>query len=343
MSDIYHNKLQAIADVVGISSDDVLACLSEDVSAEKHQSFAENGIYQKIAETVTVKNEGIHLCLIHEHKTLPYTLSPRADYVGELFHSIHQEVTKYGYTATYRCNNLFLANEAYYANLFKKYRGAGVVYIVPHGIAEIAWICRQFKMPLLLFDYHMDQRIQEFYTVSLDNRSAMQRMTKMLIDMGHRRIAHITGALNQLSARERLAGYQLALRQAGITYNPELVIQGNWEQERAEEEVSYLLRHKQAPTAIACANDISAFGVYNAVQKLGLKIPDDISVTGFDNIRLSQTCNPPLTTVHQPLAQIGKYSAKTIVQILQGQHADRHQFYNNLAIIKRESIAPPCR
>src|SRR5579859_1143454 len=139
-----------------------------------------------------------------------------------------------------------------------------------------------------------------------------------LLHLGHRRIAHIQGPMKYLCARERYQGYCQALEEAGLLPDPELVLEGNF-QEVGGQEAAYKLFSlslDRRPTAIFAGNDLMAYGVINAAEEYGLHIPRDIALIGFDDISTAIRVRPALTTVRQPFAEMGQQGIKLLLSSL---------------------------
>jgi LacI family transcriptional regulator len=161
-----------------------------------------------------------------------------------------------------------------------------------------------------------------------------------LIGLGHCRIAHITGRLELVSANQRLQAYKDALTAAGICIDETLIEFGDYSTENAALCAERLLSQNNRPTAIFAANDMAAMGVYQAAHKAGLKIPDDLSVVGFDNLRESSLLAPALTTVDQFLEDMGTIATDMIVKLVNGEELDSMLHMIQTQLILRESCAP---
>jgi LacI family transcriptional regulator len=165
--------------------------------------------------------------------------------------------------------------------------------------------------------------------------------TRTLIDAGHRRIGFINGA-SGYAAKERLKGYRQALRENGIRYDPSLVRQGNYQSDGGHDQAYALLNRDDAPTALFCANDRMAVGAYYAVMQLGLSIPRDVSVVGYDNqIELAAYASPPLTTIQLPHYEMGYTAARYLLEGApsNGQAGTVHQI--ECPAVLRDSVGPP--
>jgi len=163
-----------------------------------------------------------------------------------------------------------------------------------------------------------------------------------LLTLGHRRIAVITGPTERLCARARLDGTRAALEAAGVPLDERLVRNGPWF--AFEDGLNHgreLLRLTDRPTAILCGNDLQAFGVYEAARQLGMRVPADVSVVGFDDISPTGWCGPPMTTVRQPLTEMGATAATLVLAIATGQPLTQTRVELATTLIVRDSTAPP--
>lgn len=178
-------------------------------------------------------------------------------------------------------------------------------------------------------------------TVGFDNRDAARQMAERVLAHGHRRIAMIAGvtAWNDRAAL-RVAGVRDALAAAGLTLAPPLLVEATYEPDAAGDAARALLALPDRPTAILCGNDVQAAGAMRAVRELGLAIPHDLSVTGFDDIELASLLAPPLTTVHVPHRRMGQ-AAATLLLAMRGGLEPGRSVAIGTKIIERGSLAPP--
>lgn len=165
--------------------------------------------------------------------------------------------------------------------------------------------------------------------------------TNALLEAGHRRIAHITGELWMDAARDRLRGYREALATADVPYDPDLVVEGNWLPSAGYEATRALMSLSNPPTAIFASNDRMAVGVYEALKELGLRIPDDVSVIGYDDDEVARHLSPQLTTLVLPHRNMGRWAVeKALTQ--DHDHRDKHHIVKfECPLIERASIGPP--
>jgi LacI family transcriptional regulator len=169
-----------------------------------------------------------------------------------------------------------------------------------------------FRLPLVLVDcFTRDTSVR---SVVPDEVNGGFSATKLLLEKGHRRIAIIDADQKYPAAAGRLQGYRKALKQFRVRIEPELVRTGGWWQDDGYEHALALLQLKQIPTAIFCASDRIAMGVYDALKEKGLRIPEDVSVVGFDNQELlAAHCRPPLTTVRIPYFEMGSWAVDQLM------------------------------
>lgn len=180
-------------------------------------------------------------------------------------------------------------------------------------------------------------------SVGAGNWSGGLLATRHLLDLGHRRIAVVTGPANVLSARARLDGYRAALDAAGIPVDPDLVREGDFHIEDGLVHAGELLRLPDPPTAFFACNDLQALGVYQAAHEAGLRIPQDVSVVGFDDLPPAQWAIPPLTTIRQPLADMAAAAATMVVTLAQDEPLPHHRLELATDLVIRASTAPPKR
>ncbi len=158
-------------------------------------------------------------------------------------------------------------------------------------------------------------------SIKLDQRRGGYLATQHLLALGHTRIAHITGVMNRPDSSERYQGYLDAHREAGVTPDPELVVTGDFTDVQGVAAMNVLLGLGKPFTAVFCANDESALGARLALYQHGLQVPQDVSLVGFDDLPTSSFMTPPLTTVHQPVFEMGLYAAHTLLNMM-GYPAD---------------------
>ena len=175
-------------------------------------------------------------------------------------------------------------------------------------------------------------------SVFMDDAQAADDMTTHLINAGHRRIGFIKGHPNHKGSEDRLAGYRRALDRAGIAFDPVLVCDGEFDFDSGVRGASRLLDLPQPPTAIFASNDDMAAGVLAVAHDRNIDLPGELSVAGFDDTTLARTVWPPLTTIHQPMAELAQTAAEILIE---GGDITHRRLPHQL--IERASVAPPHR
>ncbi|MBD2820370.1 DNA-binding transcriptional regulator CytR [Xenorhabdus sp. 42] len=181
----------------------------------------------------------------------------------------------------------------------------------------------------------------ELPTVHIDNLTCAFNATHHLQKLGHTRIACITGPENMPLCHYRLQGYIQALRRTGEDIRKEYIIRGDFTHESGAKLAETLLTLPTPPTAIFCHSDVMAMGAMWQAKKMGLKLPEDLSVVGFDNLDLVQYCDPALTTVAQPRYEIGHHSMLLLLEQLQGRLVSKGSRLLDAELIIRESSCSP--
>lgn len=178
-------------------------------------------------------------------------------------------------------------------------------------------------------------------TVDSDNLGGARTATEHLIGLGHTRIGYLGGRSDLESARLRELGFFEAMEAAGLKPDPSLVLEGGYRPDRSDRPTHDLLERPDRPTAVFAANDLSAIHVIQVAQELGLRVPEDLSVIGFDNIPEAAASNPPLTTIAQSLHEMGAEALRMVIAMLEsGTTAGKHTRLPT-RLVERASTAPP--
>ncbi len=182
-------------------------------------------------------------------------------------------------------------------------------------------------------------RDERSHSVSLDETNAGRMATQYLLSMGHRRIALITGPLEEDCSQDRQAGYQQALQEAGVDFDPTLVMEGDWSATSGHQAVECLLEDGADFSAIFAQNDRIAVGAIRALREAGLRVPEQVSVVGFDDMPLASYFDPPLTTVRQDIFYIGSEAARLLIQAIEQPGRQTQHVHLPVELIERGSTA----
>ncbi|WP_322799176.1 LacI family DNA-binding transcriptional regulator [Thermoflexus sp.] len=194
------------------------------------------------------------------------------------------------------------------------------------------------RIPIVLINSH--QTGPYVYSVATDNVHGGYLATRYLIDLGHRAIAYIGNRRGGRSNQDRYRGYRQALREVGLSPRPEWVVKGDGRVGAGEAAMRRLLEVSPRPTAVFCYNDLTAIGALRAAVQAGIRVPEDLSIIGFDGLEEGSYVFPALTTVAQPRQQLGRLAAEMLLEILNGRPSPRRILLQG-TLLERASCGPP--
>ncbi len=194
-------------------------------------------------------------------------------------------------------------------------------------------------VPIVAIDPHTGPA--DLPTVESDSFGGAREAVRYLVGLGHTRIGFVAGRPDLRSSIAREAGYKSALADAGIAFDPALTGVGRYEQASVREAALELLAGPQRPTAVFAANDISAIAVIAVAHELGLRVPEDISIVGFDDVPEATRTSPALSTVRQPMQRLGSEAARLLVGLMAGEQPETTHLRLPTRFIPRETTAPP--
>lgn len=227
-----------------------------------------------------------------------------------------------------------------YLELARRSGASGIVLINTHAGDEALRDLAEAGFPTVSMDYLEDIGVDQVY---VDNEGASARAVAHLVGLGHRRIALIAHAAPVFStSRMRLAGYRDALTQAGIPYDQSIVRHADFSEQSGFDEMRWLLDNAPEVTAVFAGNDVVAYGAMQAILQEGLRIPEDVSLVGFDDDYMSRFLNPPLTTMALPAAGHGAAAVDALIERIRGTRQPppvRHVLTSSIAV--RGTTAAP--
>ena len=177
----------------------------------------------------------------------------------------------------------------------------------------------------------------ELPRIVIDNQLAANEMTEHLINRGHKEVAFINGPEDSALCQARFEGYKQALADAGLTFNPLLLKHGDFSMESGYLCGKELLQTETKPSALFCANDEMAIGAMHAIRDMGLTVPEDVAIAGFDDINIARFSYPPLTTIRQPRREIGARAMEVLLQRLDGQGSTSPLVLPHELVIRKSS------
>ncbi|MEU4835130.1 substrate-binding domain-containing protein [Streptosporangium sp. NPDC023615] len=269
-----------------------------------------------------------------------HELEPASGYAMEIISGVEQVTRRHRLSLVLsQLQGRQVADPAWFEGLLHR-RPSGVIAVFSGFTAAQLEQLRKREIPVVLVD-PTGEPSHEVPSVGAGNWSGGLTATRHLLELGHRRIAIVAGPTHLLSARARLDGYRAAMDQAGVPVDPRLVRGASFVFEDGIEHALALLALPDPPTAIFGSNDGLAMGIYQAVARTGLRVPDDVSVMGFDDLTPAQWVNPPLTTVRQPLRDMGMAGASMAVSLAMGESLPQNRLILSTELVVRGSTAAP--
>ena len=270
-------------------------------------------------------------------RTIGLVVTTVADpFTSEVVTGIEQTANDHGYCVFLADSNADPDRERKIVQSFAEQRVDGIIVTSSRVGALYLPLLSEMMVPIVLVN---DQHPGAFvHSVMICNQEGSRAVTEHLVGLGHRRIAYIGDQFGYQSDTERFAGYREALNAAAIPFLPELVVRGDGKPEAAMRAMDELLALKDPPTAVCCYNDMSALGAMRSIHMLGLRVPEDISIAGFDDLFVASYTQPPLTTVRQPMRRMGQLAMENLIKLMSGQESVV-RIKINAELIVRESTA----
>lgn len=260
-----------------------------------------------------------------------------SEYIGAIVRGIDSHIAEVDYDLMVYTTYNREEKEATYAKMMMHGMADGVILVVPrkgHLYLE-QFYSRNF--PHIIVDEAV--KTPRSSAVCVDNYQATLNATRHLIELGHRDIAMIAGEKGVATSKKRLSGFNDALKKAGLS--PNAIVYGNYSQQSGFNAAEQIFQSPQRPTAIMSANDVMAFGVMEAARHRKINIPNDISLIGFDDVSQSKIVHPALTTVRQPLEEMGKKAAESLLLHISAQDTSIQRTLLPTELIVRASTAAP--
>lgn len=212
----------------------------------------------------------------------------------------------------------------------------GLIFLAGAMNEELIQALNTFHKPVVVIGSDIDS--DTIPVIEIDNKKAAYDATTYLVSIGHKNIAMIRGPLSdRYAGRERFVGYQEALMEKGL-YQTDLVVEGKYSFDHGYQAMKRLLTLKPLPTAVFCANDLMAIGAMKCVFDEGLRVPNDISLVGFDDVEIARMYNPTLTTIHQPFEEKGLQAIERLIDMIKQQNDNIEPPVAELVILPHELV-----
>lgn len=237
-------------------------------------------------------------------------------FYGGALRGIEDTLTAAGYSPLFVSGQWSAAHEARCIDTLRGRRVDGII-VLTGRLSDAALAATARELPVVVTGRSL--RAPGLVALDFDNFQGARLATQHLLALGHRRIGFICGDLKHPDGKERLRGHRSALADAGIRAEPALELPGNFTEASGLAAAERLIDSGEAFTALFASNDQMAFGAALALHRRRLRVPDDVSLVGFDDVAGSVYCVPPLTTVHHPVLELGELAARAMLQLLAGE------------------------
>ena len=262
-------------------------------------------------------------------------------FIADVISGVEEAANDHGYSVFLANSNADPDREVKVVHSFHERRVDGILVTASRVGALYVPLLSQLKVPIVLINnQHPDETDEFVYSVTIDNIKASTAVMRHLIGLGHKRIAYIGDRGGFQSDIERLAGYRQALAFADYPFLPRLVVHGDGKPEGGGQAMKELLTLQDPPTAVFCYNDMSALGALRTLHRHRIRVPEDLSLVGFDDLAIASYTSPLLTTVSQPKQQMGRMAMEMMIKLL-SRIASKTNIKVEGELIIRESTAPP--
>lgn len=306
--------LQQVADAAGVSAATVsrilngTATVSDDKRAAVDDAIARLGFVPDPVARGLAGGRTLSIGVVTQAIDSPF--------YGAALRGIEDTLTHAGYSPLFVSGQWSAAHEAHCIDALRSRRVDGLILLTGRlGDAALAACARE--LPVVVTGRKL--KAPNLYALDFDNFAGARLATHHLLTLGHRRIACIAGDQRHADGKDRLRGYRSALEAAGVEYQPALVMPGDFTEASGMAAVERLIDGREPFTAIFASNDQMALGAGLALYRRRLRVPEDVSLVGFDDLANSVYALPPLTTVHHPAMELGQLAAQAMLQLLGGQ------------------------
>lgn len=329
--------MKDVAQLAGVSTATVSRAL---MNPEKVSPTTRKRVEDAVLESGYSPNSLARNLRRNESKTIVTIVPDICDpYFAEIIRGIEDAAVEHGYLVLLGDSGQQKRRENSFVNLVFTKQADGMLLLgtdLPFDVSK----SEQKNLPPMVMACEYAPEL-ELPTVHIDNLTSAFEVVNYLSQMGHKKIAEISGPENAALCHFRHQGYLQALRRANVTMNPSYQIFGDFSFEAGAKAVRQLHNLPIPPTAVFCHNDMMAIGAIHEAKRLGWRVPQDLSVVGFDDIKFAQYCDPPLTTVAQPKYEIGRQAMLMMLEVLRGHDVRAGSRLLETELVIRDSVAPP--
>jgi LacI family transcriptional regulator len=260
-------------------------------------------------------------------------------FFAELARGIEDTSFEHGYNLILCNSDGDLDKELIYADVLTEKQVDGILFVAAGLSTDHIRALQERRIPVVIVDREIpDVSVDQVLT---DNAGGGWLATRHLLELGHRCIGCITGPSDVTPSAERVIGYRQALSEGGIPVDEVLIVKGDFQYESGYRAARQLLARDDPPTAIFACNDLMAVGAISAAVEMGRQVPVNLSVVGFDDVRLASFANPPLTTIVQPKYEMGVLATTMLLERMRNHDIPPRRRLLDTSLLIRQSTAPP--
>lgn len=327
-------SLKDVARAAGVSASTVSRALYRHPRISEETSNRVRRLAEEMGYTPSLLARSL---VTQDTATIGLVLTSVSDpFVGQLVLGVEDVAYRAGYSvflgSSYRSADL----ERELVRSFYGRRTSGIVVTGSQIDLGYLQLRKRFLFPVVLINCPAYP-----HSISTDNLSGARQAVDLLVRLGHRRIAYVANPLSYNANLERLAGYRAVLAEAGTVPDGSLIVAGDGGVTRGAEAMERLLALPQPPTAVFCFNDMTAVGVMYTLARVGLRVPADCSVIGFDDLELAAYFCPPLTTIRQPRRQMGERAMHMLLALIEGQGSPQAEILPTELVVRSTTGPAP--
>jgi DNA-binding LacI/PurR family transcriptional regulator len=323
-------SIKDIAKAAGVSHSTVSRALSDSplVSDETKARI------QRLAQEMGYSPNTLARSLVtRQTYTIGVVVTTIADpFVAEVVQGIEATAHDYNYTVILCSSGAQPEREIAAVEMLRSKRVDGVIVTSSRIGALYLEHLERIGAPIVLINNHNESSGRYTFTVTVDNRHGGYLATEHLVQLGHRRIAYVTAPADHSSDLDRMAGYRQALIAGGIEPDLALIVTGNGRADGGERALQALIELGEPPSAVFCYNDMTAIGLMSAARQVGLSVPRDMAVVGFDDIPFASYFYPPLTTIAQPKVEMGRLAMKMALSLMAIGEENHEEEISNIVV-----------
>ena len=325
-------SIKDIAKAAGVAPSTVSRALSDHPRISQETKDRINHLAKEMGYTPSLLARSL---VTQDTATIGVVITMASDpFLTHLVTSIEEVAQEQGYSVLMSSSYLNPDRELELVSAFHGRRTKGIIVIGSQVDVDYLQMRDRFPLPVVLTNCRTCP-----YSVSTDNPAGARRAIEYLVQLGHRRIAYIANQRSYRSNLDRLTSYQQVLAACNIPVDKDLIVESDGTLQGGSAAAQTLLSCSQSPTAIFCFNDMTAIGVLGALQQAKIRVPEQMSVVGFDDIEFAAYCSPPLSTVRQPTDLMGRRLIHMLLALIQGQEDVAPEVLPAELII-RESTGP---